>query len=327
MRISIEMKDSERPVIAILGAGAVGLSLAGKLAGAARVYVLCRPVHADAIRERGLLMAGIWGDRTVEGIACIAGPEEVPPSVDYIFITAKGTGTAAICEQFAGVMRGATVVSLQNGIGNEEVIARYAGSVIGGTVTTNFSVEGPAQVRVKSESGPMMLGVWSDGDAAGLDRLIGIVRAAGIPVERSPDIRAGKWAKSLLNITVNPLCALFSVPVGATADDRLRVVIAHLVEETFAVMGAEGVRVPWATPEAYLAHLFGVQIPDFAAVYPSMYYDIKMGRKTEIDLLNGYVAALGERHGIPTPYNRCIADLIRFRESAGPVHPTDEALS
>jgi len=194
-------------------------------------------------------------------------------------------------------------------------------------VTTNFSVEGPAQVRVKSESGPMMLGVWSGGDAAGLDRLIGIVRAAGIPVERSPDIRAGKWAKSLLNITVNPLCALFSVPVGATADDRLRGVIAHLVEETFAVMAAEGVRVPWATPEAYLAHLFGVQIPDFAAVYPSMYYDIKMGRKTEIDLLNGYVAALGERHGIPTPYNRCIADLIRFRESAGPAHPTDEALS
>jgi 2-dehydropantoate 2-reductase len=327
MRISVKMKESERPVIAILGAGAVGLSLAGKLAGAARVYVLCRPVHADAIRERGLLMAGIWGDRTVEGIACIVGPEEVPPTVDYIFITAKGTGTAAICEEFAGLMKGKTVVSLQNGIGNEEVIARYAGSVIGGTVTTNFAVEGPAQVRVKSESGPMMLGSWSGGDAADLDRLVAIVRAAGIPVERSPDIRAGKWAKSLLNISVNPLCALFSVPVGATADDRLREIIAHLVRETFAVMAAEGVRVPWATPDEYLAHLFGVQIPDFAAVYPSMYYDIKKGRTTEIDLLNGYVAALGERHGIPAPYNRCIADLIRFKESAGASHPTDEALS
>jgi len=315
------MKDSERPVVAILGAGAVGLSLAGKLAGAARVYVACRPVHADAIRDRGLLMEGIWGDGAVEGITCIAGPEEAPPSVDYVFITAKGTGTGDLCRAFAELLRGRPVVTLQNGIGNEEVISRYAGTVIGGTVTTNFSVEGPGHVRVKSQSGPMMLGAWSGGDENSLDRLIAIVRGAGIPVGKSPDIRAGKWEKSLLNISVNPLCALFSVPVGATADERLREIIAHLIRETFAVMEAEGVRVPWATADDYLAHLFGVQIPDFAVVYPSMYYDIRNGRKTEIDLLNGYVADLGERRNIPTPYNRCIADLVRFKESAGGSRP------
>jgi len=56
-------------------------------------------------------------------------------------------------------------------------------------------------------------------------------------------------------------------------------------------------------------------------VYPSMYYDIRNGRKTEIDLLNGYVADLGERRNIPTPYNRCIADLVRFKESAGGSRP------
>lgn len=311
------MTSSKRPVVAILGAGAVGLSLAGKLADAATVYVACRPVHADAIRDRGLAMEGVWGNRTVDGITCIAEPAEAPPSVDYIFITAKGTDTAEICRSFAALLDGRTVVTLQNGIGNEEVISQYAGTVIGGTVTTNFSVAGPACVRVKSESGPMMLGAWSGDGGADLDCLISIVRGAGISVEKSPDIRAGKWEKSLLNISVNPLCALFSVPVGATANEHLRGIIAHLIRETFAVMAAEGVRVSWKDADAYLAHLFGVQVPDFATVYPSMYYDIEKGRKTEIDLLNGYVATLGERHGIPAPYNRCIAELVHFKESVG----------
>lgn len=304
----------QRPVILILGAGAVGLSLAGKLAGTATVYAACRPVHADAIREQGLVMEGIWGTGTVGGIVPIKGPEEVPAGVDIIVITAKGTDTLAICEEYAGVIRGRPVASLQNGIGNEEIIAQYTGIVIGGTVTTNFSVVGPGHVRVQSESAPMCFGVWSgDGDTArALDRLVAVIRHAGIPVGTSDDIRAGKWTKALLNIAVNPICAILRAPVGAAGDEDIREIVIGLIHETFAVAGAEGVRLPWATADDYLAHLFEVQVPDFAAVYPSMYYDVRQGRRTEIDLLNGYIALLGERHGIETPHNRCIAGLVRY---------------
>lgn len=308
------MRSSERLVILILGAGAVGLSLAGRLRSAATVYAACRPVHAGAIRERGLVMEGIWGNGTVGGIIPVAGPWEVPAAVDFVIITAKGTDTRTICEEYAGIVRGRPVASLQNGIGNEEIIAEYTDIVIGGTVTTNFSIVGPGHVRVSSESAPMQLGVWSgNGDtAAALERLIGVIRSAGIAVEASSDIRAGKWTKALLNIAVNPLCAILRAPVGAAADSEIREIIAGLIRETFAVASAEGVCVPWATADDYLAYLFGVQVPDFAAVYPSMYYDLQRGRRTEIDLLNGYIARLGERHGIETPYNRCIAGLIRY---------------
>ncbi|MDV2480950.1 2-dehydropantoate 2-reductase [Methanoculleus sp. Wushi-C6] len=307
------MESLQRPVLLILGAGAVGLSLAGKLSGTARVYVACRPAHADAIREQGLAIEGIWGNGTVDGIICVTDSWEVPAGVEFVIVTAKGTDTRAICEEYAEVIRGLPVASLQNGIGNEEIIAEYTDTVVGGTVTTNFSVVGPGHVRVRSESAPMQLGVWSgDGAAAALDRLIGIVRAAGIPVEASDDIRAGKWTKALLNIAVNPLSALLRAPVGAAADDDLREIVAGLIRETFAVAGAEGVRLPWTTADDYLEHLFCVQVPDFAAVYPSMYYDLRLGRRTEIDLLNGYIVRLGERHGIETPYNRCIAGLIRY---------------
>lgn len=311
------MTYSQRPVVLILGAGAVGLSLAGKMAGVAEVHAACRPAHAAAIRERGLLMEGIWGNTSVSGISCVGGPTEAPQDPDYILITAKGTDTQAVCEEYASVIRGRPVATLQNGIGNEETIARYTGTVIGGTVTTNFSVVGDGHVRVKSESSPMVFGLWRGDDGAALDGLVAIIRDAGIAVRTSEDIRAAKWTKSLLNLSVNPLCALLSVAVGETADAHLRDVIGHLMRETFAVMAAEGVRVPWATADDYLAHLFGVQIRDFSAAFPSMYYDIAGGRQTEIDLLNGYIAALGEKHGIPTPYNACIAELIRYRQSAG----------
>jgi len=311
------MNHSKRPVVLILGAGAVGLSLAGKMAAVAEVYTACRPAHAAAVRERGLIMEGIWGNTSVSGISCVGGPTEAPPDPDYILITAKGTDTRAICEEYACVIRGRPVATLQNGIGNEETIARYTGTVIGGTVTTNFSVVGDGHVRGKSESSPIVFGLWSGEDGDTLDGLVALVHEAGIAVRTSGDIRAAKWTKSLLNLSVNPLCALLSIPVGETADDHLKEVIDHLIRETFAVMAAEGVRVPWATADDYLDHLFGVQIRDFSAAYPSMYYDIACGRQTEIDLLNGYIAAQGEKHGIPTPYNTCIADLIRYRQSAG----------
>ncbi|HOI13677.1 MAG TPA: 2-dehydropantoate 2-reductase [Methanoculleus sp.] len=309
------MESLQRPVILILGAGAVGLSLAGKLGNVATVYAACRPVHAGAIREQGLVMEGVWGNGAVGGIGCVMGPEEVPPVVDFIIVTAKGTGTRAICEEYAGVIRGRPVASLQNGIGNEEIIARYTDTVIGGTVTTNFSVVGPGHVRVQSESAPMRLGVWSGEAGEALGRLIGIIRSASIPVEANDDIRSEKWGKALLNIAVNPICALLRAPVRVAADGNVRETVVALIHETFAVAGAEGVRLPWATADDYLDYLFSVQVPDFAAVYPSMYYDLRQGRRTEIDLLNGYIACLGERHGIATPHNRCIAGLIRYAEA------------
>ena len=312
--VSERMESLQRPVILILGAGAVGLSLAGKLSGVARVYAACRPVHAGPVRDRGLVMEGVWGSGTVDGVACISGPGEVPPAVDFVIITAKGTDTRAVCEEYAGITRGRPMASLQNGIGNEETIAEYTDTVIGGTVTTNFSVVGPGHVRVLSESAPMHLGVWS-GESAARDRLIGIIRSAGIPVEADADIQSGKWAKALLNIAVNPLCALLAAPVEVAAHEEIRETVAALIHETFAVASAEGVRLPWATADDYLAHLFSVQVPDFARVYPSMYYDLRLGRRTEIDLLNGYVARLGERHGIATPHNRCIAGLVRYAEA------------
>lgn len=304
-----------KPSVGILGAGAVGLSLAGKLAPWASVFVACRPSHAEAIRKRGLMMSGTWGDQTVTGITCIDGPEDLPAETDYFIITAKGTDTLHVCRDYKDVIRSRPVVTLQNGIGNEEIISRYAGVTIAGTIITNFSVEGSGHVRVKSESGPVMVGIWGgDGPSSVLSGFVSLMEHAGIPIRTSPDIKGAKWGKSLLNIAVNPLCALLTMPVGGAGDEVLRPVISGLIHETYAVMQALGISVEWPSAEDYLAHLYLVQIPDFSQVYPSMFYDIRDHKLTEIDLLNGYIETEGQRLGIPTPYNRCIADLIRARQ-------------
>jgi 2-dehydropantoate 2-reductase len=313
-----------KPTILIIGAGAVGLSLAGKLARVATVYAVCRKRHADVIRARGLRMEGVWGDQTVQDITCITVPDEPLPHADLIFVTAKGIDTRSICTTYAGMLRGRPVASIQNGIGNEEVIAGFTDHVIGGTITTNFSIAGAGHVKVRSQSAPMKLGIYPIGGsnedtdektANALRRLLEILEDAGIPAEKSSSIRSDIWGKSLLNIAVNPIGALLGVPVGALQEAHLREIIGALIRETYAVTEKDGIRLPWKDADAYLTHLFSVQIPDFAAVFTSMHHDILNGRMTEIDLLNGYVAERGAELGIPTPYNRCITNLIHFRET------------
>lgn len=322
-----------KPTILIVGAGAVGLALAGKMARVATVYAVCRERHAAAIRAQGLRMEGVWGDLTVQDITCVTGPDEPLPDPDLIVITAKGIDTRSICTAYAGTLRGRPVASIQNGIGNEEVIAGFTDHVIGGTITTNFSIAGAGHVQVRSQSAPMKLGVYpiagsgedtNERTAIALRRLVAILEEAGIPAEQSGSIRSDIWAKSLLNISVNPIGALLGVPVGALQEAHLRENVEGLIRETYAVADAEGVRLPWKDADTYLTHLFSVLIPDFAAVFTSMYYDIMNGRMTEIDLLNGYVVKRGAELGIPTPYNRCITNLIHFRET---MNERDERIS
>ncbi len=299
--------------VVVLGAGAVGLTVAAKLSRVADVHAVTRKRHADAVRERGFLMTGIWG----EGAYRFSCSEELPDawqSADYYIVTAKSTGTEAICRQFADAISGREVASLQNGIGNEEIIGRFTDRVIGGMIITGFEWRGDASVHVSVEAAPMKLGRFPSGmdDAVGL--LTDLVRKAGIRAEATDGIRTDIWGKTLYNCALNPLGALMNVPYGALTDPHAWTIVTEIVREACRVVEAEGVALPWETSEAYLEYLRTAQLPATAAHHSSMLQDLTLGRKTEIDFMNGAVAALAQKHGIDAPYNACIAELIRFRE-------------
>ncbi|MFA6332099.1 MAG: 2-dehydropantoate 2-reductase, partial [Methanoregula sp.] len=220
-----------------------------------------------------------------------------------------------ICRQYATLIRDTETVSLQNGIGNEEIISRYTGRVIGGMIITGFEWRGDAAVHVSVEAGPMKLGRFPRGVDEPVMRLADLIRAAGMQVGASETIRAELWGKTLYNCALNPLGAVMGVPYGKLADPASWRIVGALVREAFSVVTAEGVRLPWPDADGYLAYLRDEQLPATAAHHSSMLQDLSRGRKTEIGFINGAVVQKGREHGIPTPCNAMMVDLIRFRES------------
>jgi 2-dehydropantoate 2-reductase len=299
--------------VLILGAGAVGLSVAAKLSAVCDVHAVCRRKTADAIAAEGFILTGIWGEKTFRFSAAEGVPEG--ERFDYIIITSKSQDTEAICRQYAALIKNAETVSLQNGIGNEEILRGYTDRVIGGMIITGFEWRGTAAVHVSVEAGPMKLGRFPEGLDEPVTCLVELLRAAGISAGTSSTIRSELWGKTLYNCALNPLGAVMGVPYGKLAHPASWRIIEAIVSEAFDVVAAEGVGLPWPDAEGYLAYLRDVQLPATARHHSSMLQDLSRGRKTEIDFINGAVVMKGRRHGIATPCNAMMVDLIKFRES------------
>lgn len=298
--------------VLILGAGAVGLSLAAKLSSVCNVHAVCRQKHADKIKSDGFRMTGMWGDATYT-FSC---SDDVPDNnYDYIFITSKSTSTKAICEQFSDVIKGKEIISMQNGLGNEEIIARYTDKVIGGTIITGFEWAGDAQIHVSVETGPMNLGRFPSGMDESVLKLVKLVKSTGIQVTGTENVMSSVWSKVLYNSALNPLGAVMGVPYGKLENPHAWDIIKNIVNEAFIVTEAEGVVLPWKTADEYLTFLHDFQLPNTAGHHSSMFQDISSGRKTEIDFLNGAIVARAGELSIDTPYNSFISEQIRFMEA------------
>lgn len=311
----------KRPVrILVLGAGAVGLPLAAKLSRVADVVAVTREQYASEISMSGLSIHGAWGDESYS-FPCVSTLEGNEP-FDYVLVTSKSQDTDSICRQYKDVVRTADVVSFQNGIGNEETIAQYTDHVIGGVVLTGFVREGNCMVQVTANAGPLQIGRFPGGLDAGVMGLAGILTKAGIPVEPTEHIKGKLWSKNLINCSLNPLSAITGVTYGDLRGPDSWHIIERIVREIYAIVQADGIRLEWRDPDVFLGYLQGALIPVMARHRSSMLQDILHGHKTEIDYLNGAVVKEGERLGVATPYNACISDLIRFRESAwGMIRP------
>ncbi len=299
--------------VAVLGAGAVGLTIAAKLSQVCDVHAVSRVKHVNAINKRGFILTGIWGEETF-GFSSSDGIP-VGETYDYVIITSKSTDTRQICEKFQDVIADTEVLSLQNGIGNEEIISEYTSRVIGGIIITGFEWRGDAMVNVSVEAGPVKLGRFSGGLDHNVRVLVDLFKEAGLNVSKTENIRGDIWGKTLYNCALNPLGAIMGVSYGELVNPYAWYIIEDVVHEVFLVAGSEGIRLQWDSPDEYLTFLHDVQVPSTALHHSSMYQDLKLGRRTEIDFINGAVVSIGSEHNILTPVNRTLCDLIRFRES------------
>ncbi len=281
------------------------------------VTLIGRERHIKYIREQGLRISGIWGEHVIRNIRA-ASELNANYEPDVILLTTKSFDTEnAVRELQPLIADDSVVISLQNGIGNEEIIARYVGEehTMGGMVITGFVTLQPGEVEVTSSADTTKIGVLNSEITPRLRKIVAIFNEAAIPLDAVDNILMHIWAKALFSAALNPLSAIFRVTYGKLANPHSFAIIEALIHEAFKVAEAEKVELFWERAEEYLDYLRRVQIPQTEKHCSSMLSDIEKGKKTEIDFLNGVFVNLGKKHNVPTPVNETIVRVIKFLES------------
>ncbi len=207
------------------------------------------------------------------------------------------------------------MASVQNGVGNEEVIARHVERVIRGTTFPAGKILEPGVVQwdVKGDTtfGPFELQPAASDEIA---RLAEACTRAGMPTTAVPDARPAQWRKVIFNAATNPVGALTGLTHGRVCErPELRALVSALVDEGKAVAGAQGIELD-ADPEELIDH---AARPDVAYDHKaSMLQDVEARRPTEIAYLNGGIARFGRELGVPTPLNDAMTQLVTALEDS-----------
>jgi 2-dehydropantoate 2-reductase len=322
----------ERVVVA--GAGSIGCFVGGCLAAAGRhVELLGRPRIADELRRAGLRLTDY------AGFAAELEPDEVrietDPTVlanaDVVLVAVKSGDTPSVAETIANQAPSeVTVVSLQNGVGQREVIARALPRARIAAAVVPFNVVHRGEGRFhKGTEGQLLIEGRVD------DRLGSLLDVPGCGAAIAPDIDGVKWGKLLMNLN-NALNALSGLPLKVQLSDRrYRRVLAAMVEEGLKATRAAGIRAKRVGKVLPRAVPFMLRLPDplferaaasMLKIDPqarsSMAEDLDRGRATEVGYLQGAVVDLGRAHGVPTPVNERVMAAVRARED-GEVAPVD----
>ena len=208
--------------IVVIGAGAMGSLFGSLLATVAPVVLLNhRKAHCEAINARGLVVEGLDGSRRVHRLAAVSDPQALGGPFDLAIVFTKAGQTRAAAEAAARVLTpGGAALSLQNGLGNREVLAEILGSrrALVGVTSQGATLMGPGRVRHAGD-GPTWIARPGHGDrvAAAVCRLF---NAAGIQTELSDDAAALVWGKLIVNVGINALAALLRVPNGVLRPNR-----------------------------------------------------------------------------------------------------------
>jgi 2-dehydropantoate 2-reductase len=295
--------------VGIVGAGAIGLTLAAGLAGVHDVVVLARRAAlADLLERDGIALSGDGATHYVP-VRGTADPRDFAGR-DVVIVAVKSYATTDALAPLRGVLPPyALLASVQNGIGNVEAARRALPNarIVAGSTTQGAIRLGDGRVRPVNRGTTIF--ARSDGVAPTSDDLAAAFAAAGLDATVADDVDALLWGKLILNAAINPVCALTGRPNGdAVTDPELRPVARALAGEAAEVARAEGVD-PGDAWEAVEAAARAT-----AANRNSMLQDLDAGRPTEIDAISGAIVGRARAHGITVPVTETVLHLVRARE-------------
>ena len=293
--------------VCVVGCGAVGSLFAAHLATLDDVEVWGFDVVADhvaAINAHGLRLTGKAD--LVAAVNARTDPGEIPPC-EFGIVATKSMHTAAAISATAAIFADAAVCSVQNGVGNEELIAEHVPRVIRGTTFPAGRVIEPGVVQM-DVVGDTWIGPFEDRPApmSQVEALADAMTRGGMATRALEDARGAQWTKLIFNAASNPLGALTGLTQGRLCElPATRALISGLVAEGVAVAAALGITLD-SDPEALIDHSAQVAFDHRA----SMLQDAQAHRLTEVDALNGGIARFGAAHGVPTPLNEAMVAMI-----------------
>jgi 2-dehydropantoate 2-reductase len=298
--------------ICIVGCGALGSVIGAHLARLPEIEVHAYDVfqeHMRAIRERGLKISGA-ADFTAR-MNATSDPSEIPPCDFGIFAT-KSIHTRAAVEQTAHVFGpSAAVCSVQNGLGNEEMIAERVRYVIRGATGLAIHMRGPGHAAIEFY-GDIWIGPFEPSGTPYplVEELAAMMNRAGLHFVPLHDARGAQWTKLVFNSAANAVGALTRLHHGAAARFAPTAALYEaLLQEGEAVARALGI-VLSADPRELVVE--GARAPTKRNA--SMLVDVLAERPTEVDFINGAIADHGEKLGVPVPLNRSVWQLLKGLE-------------
>ena len=301
--------------VVVAGAGSIGSLLAAHLARVADVTVLTRrEEHASALREQGLRVSG-RGDFTAR-LDATTDPAALPAGAELAILSCKSTDLEPLAARLEGKLAGATVMTIQNGLGAEEIVAGYGGWPLLSAVTfMSGTRHGDAHVEYVLDTATW-IGPYRGTTEDDARRVAELIEAGGLEAAAFPDLRPAQWSKLIFNATVNGVAALTGLPhdfhfARTEEPSDLGYLVRDLVAEGKAVAAAAGVELhddPWEMN--VLATQRGHRH------FPSMLEDVEARRPTELESINGALVREARRLGVPVPLQTALYRLVQAREAS-----------
>jgi 2-dehydropantoate 2-reductase len=291
--------------ITIYGAGAIGSLIGSKLSTEQEVVLVGRPEHVSRINAEGLRVHGpkeeVFRPKAVTSV-------EGLEAQDVVFITTKAYDTEAAVQAIAPLVGPlTTVVSLQNGLGNIDIMEKAYGSraVIG---LTNMGVTfiGPGEIRLAGDGEIIIGGPSRRRDRA--EAVANLLSSAKLTTLSTQDIRAEVWMKAIVNACINPLTALVRKENGILAENQeLKAIAAGACREAAKAAEDNGIMLPTGDPFKKVMLI----VEWTRSNRSSMLQDVERGRRTEIDEITGALVTAGAAFGVPMPTNQMLWTLVR----------------
>jgi 2-dehydropantoate 2-reductase len=300
--------------VCVVGAGVIGSLYAAHLARVAEVSVLTRrEEQAHALDEQGLRVSG-----KSDFVASVNATADVGalPEFELGIIATKATELEAAAARLEGRFPAATLMTVQNGLGAEEIVRRFGDwSLLSAVTFMSGTRHGDAHVEYVLDT-ETWLGPYETTPLETAEAVAGLLVRSGLKALALPDVRPAQWSKLIFNATVNGVAALTGLPHDAHFAERdepwqLGHLVHELVEEGRRVAGAAKVTLrddPWEMN--VLATRRG------SAHYPSMLEDVEARRPTELELINGSLVREARRAGIEAPLHEAVYALVQAKQSS-----------